>query len=98
MRIQGIPGHAFLFAAWKIEATFARAHVLAKHFSNTSNIQICVHLKIDLYVRIIINYHSLGSCVNESTAGADASVEVPKLHNIKLLASFYTHIDYNYHN
>ena len=29
-------------------------------------------------------------------AGADASVEVPKLHNIKLLiASFYTHIDYN---
>ena len=29
---------------------------------------------------------------NESTAGADASVEVPKLHNIKLLASFYTHI------
>ena len=34
---------------------------------------------------------------NESTAGADASVEVPKLHNIKLLiASFYTHIDYNY--
>ena len=27
---------------------------------------------------------------NESTAGADASVEVPKLHNIKLLiASFY---------
>ncbi len=36
---------------------------------------------------------------NESTAGADASVEVPKLHNIKLLiASFYTHIDYNYHD
>ncbi len=33
---------------------------------------------------------------NESTAGADASVEVPKLHNIKLLiASFYTHIDYD---
>ncbi len=30
---------------------------------------------------------------NESTAGADASVEVPKLHNIKLLiASFYTHM------
>ena len=28
--------------------------------------------------------------VNESTAGTDASVEVPKLHNIKLLASFYT--------
>ncbi len=37
--------------------------------------------------------------INESTAGADASVEVPKLHNIKLLiASFYTHIDYNYHD
>ncbi len=37
--------------------------------------------------------------VLESTAGADASVEVPKLHNIKLLiASFYTHIDYNYHD
>ena len=35
---------------------------------------------------------------SESTAGADASVEVPKLHNIKLLASFYTHIDYNYHD
>ena len=35
---------------------------------------------------------------NESTVGADASVEMPKLHNIKLLiASFYTHIDYNYH-
>ena len=34
------------------------------------------------------------SIYNESTAGADASVEVPKLHNIKLLiASFYTHID-----
>ena len=35
--------------------------------------------------------------INESTAGADASVEVPKLHNIKLLiASFYyTHIDYD---
>ncbi len=33
--------------------------------------------------------------MNESTAGADASVEVPKLHNIKLLiASFCTHIDY----
>ncbi len=29
--------------------------------------------------------------INESTAGADASVEVPKLHNIA------THIDYNYH-
>ncbi len=29
---------------------------------------------------------------NESTAGADASVEVPKLHNIKLLiASFFIH-------
>ncbi len=29
-------------------------------------------------------------CVNitESTAGADASVEVPKLHNIKLLIAF----------
>ena len=36
---------------------------------------------------------------NESTASADASVEVPKLHNIKLLiASFYTHIDYYYHD
>ncbi len=36
--------------------------------------------------------------LHESTAGADASVEVPKLHNIKvLIASFYTHIDYNYH-
>ncbi len=36
---------------------------------------------------------------NESTAGADASVEVPKLHNIKLLiaAFIYTHID-NYHD
>ncbi len=31
--------------------------------------------------------------------GANASVEVPKLHDIKLLiASFYTHIDYNYHD
>ncbi len=27
-------------------------------------------------------------CVNESTAGADASVEMPKLHNIKLLIAF----------
>ncbi len=35
---------------------------------------------------------TLGHNYNESTAGADASVEVPKLHNIKLLiASFYTH-------
>ena len=25
---------------------------------------------------------------NESTAGADASVEMPKLHNIKLLIAF----------
>ena len=34
--------------------------------------------------------------MNESIAGADASVEVPKLHNIKLLiASFYTQIDIN---
>ncbi len=41
----------------------------------------------------------LSPIYNESTAGADASVEVPKLHNIKLLiASFYTHIDYNYHD
>ncbi len=33
---------------------------------------------------------------NYRTTGADASVEVPKLHNIKLLiASFY---DYNYHD
>ena len=40
-----------------------------------------------------LNHH-----VNESTAGADASVEVPKLHNIKLLiASFYyTNIDYEF--
>ncbi len=36
---------------------------------------------------------------NESITSADASVEVPKLRNIKLLiASFYTHIDYNYHD
>ena len=27
----------------------------------------------------------LNRCNNESTAGADASVEMPKLHNIKLL-------------
>ena len=26
--------------------------------------------------------------LNESTAGADASVEMPKLHNIKLLIAF----------
>ncbi len=40
-----------------------------------------------------------GSTVlNESTTGADASVEVPKLHNIKLLiASFYTHIYHDEH-
>ncbi len=38
----------------------------------------------------------MATVYNESTAGADASVEVPKLHNIKLLiASFYTHIDYH---
>ncbi len=43
-------------------------------------------------------YHHLHSLNYESTAGADTSVEVPKLHNIKLLiASFYTHIDY-YHD
>ncbi len=41
---------------------------------------------------------------NESTAGADGGADggagggAKKLHNIKLLiASFYTHIDYNYH-
>ena len=28
---------------------------------------------------------------NESTAGADVSVEVPKLHNINLLIDHYTH-------
>ncbi len=32
--------------------------------------------------------------LNESTTGADASVEMPKLHNIKLL---YTHINYDEH-
>ena len=43
--------------------------------------------------------HQLQATITESTTGADASVEVPKLHNIKLLiASFYTHIDYNYHD
>ena len=48
---------------------------------------ICPHIP-----KCIYNY-------NESTTGADASVEVPKLHNIKLLiASFYTHIDYSYHD
>ncbi len=31
---------------------------------------------------LIINY------INESIAGADASVEMPKLHNIKLLIAF----------
>ncbi len=34
------------------------------------------------------------SLCNESTTGADASVEMPKL----LSYSFYTHIDYNYHD
>ena len=36
----------------------------------------------------------------ESTVGADASVEVSKLHaHIQLLiARFYAHIDYNYHD
>ncbi len=33
--------------------------------------------------------------INESTAGADASVEMPKLHNIKATNSFYTHIVYH---
>ncbi len=32
--------------------------------------------------------HNHNSTYNESTAGADASVEVPKLHNIKLLIVF----------
>ncbi len=35
-----------------------------------------------IIVPIIIIYR------NESTAGADASVEMPKLHNIKLLIDF----------
>ncbi len=36
---------------------------------------------------------------NENTAGVNASVEVSKLHNIKLLAnSFYTCTHYNYHD
>ena len=39
-----------------------------------------------------ITYSLMLYLCNESTAGADASVEVPKLHNIKLLiASFYIH-------
>ncbi len=32
-----------------------------------------------------------GTNNNESTAGADASVEMPKLHNIKLLIAFHNH-------
>ncbi len=35
-------------------------------------------------------YISDGLSTRESTAGANASVEVPKLHNIKLLIAFYT--------
>ena len=30
-------------------------------------------------------YENMKEGINESTAGADASVEVPNLHNIKLL-------------
>ncbi len=44
----------------------------------------------------IINPVTALYCNNESTTGADASVEVPKLHNIKLLIA--THIDFNYHD
>ncbi len=32
--------------------------------------------------------YRIGDFNNESTAGADASVEMPKLHNIKLLIAF----------
>ena len=35
---------------------------------------------------------------NESTAGADASVEVPKLHNIKLAFIHTLIINYYYHD
>ena len=52
-----------------------------------------------MYIRDSTEKHSIIKACNESTAGGDGSVEVPKLHNIKLLiASFYTHIDYNYYD
>ncbi len=52
-----------------------------------------------MIVCIIIALISVFLFCNESTAGADASVRGgAKAHNIKLLASFYTHIDYNYHD
>ncbi len=34
----------------------------------------------------------IGKLINESTAGADASVEMPKLHNIKLLLIAFMHM------
>ena len=36
--------------------------------------------------------------LNESTAGADASVEVPKLYNIKLLYNTFIHMHIIYHD
>ncbi len=63
---------------------------------------LCTHMQgNNLYIQPILTYRPIyiityTDC-NESNAGADASVEVPKLHNIKLLiTSFYTNIDYNF--
>ncbi len=48
----------------------SRTIVTTKGFDNATGMVGCVRL--------------YSACNNESTAGADASVEVPKLHNIKL--------------
>ncbi len=70
----------------------------AEHLENLLILLTTLFVQIVTITTIIINrvysqYHNK-ALFNESTTGADASVEVPKLYNIKLLiASFYTHID-----
>ncbi len=67
--------------------------MLAKHSSNTVDTVFNVVNKAAMQQRIAQQQN------HNRMKAADASVEVPKLHNIKLLiASFYTHIDYYYHD
>ncbi len=69
-------------------------HTFLRFEVNPQKQQKCVPQKQPLYS---IKYAADNNCLqnindNESTAGADASVEMSKLHNIKLLVIAYTHI------
>ena len=76
-------------SACKIEPTVSNRYIYCVY----STVSLLARIDPSSRLFVFVSKH------NESTRGADASVEVPKLHNIKLLiASFYTHIDYNYHD